>query len=84
MALPKTARAQADNQHMRLTERIYTNTKTGRPTTMDTSAIGKQSESLRGQSLRYCIRAVEEAGRCVRGRFDAMPKVSPLDQPSAP
>jgi hypothetical protein len=44
--LPKTARAQADNQHMRLTERIYTTTKTGRPTTMDASAIGKQSESL--------------------------------------
>jgi hypothetical protein len=47
MALPKTARAQADNQRMRLTERIYTNTKTGRPTTMDTSAIGKQSEHTR-------------------------------------
>jgi hypothetical protein len=31
---------------------------------MDTSAIGKQSESLRDQSLRYCMRAAEEAGRC--------------------
>jgi len=46
---------------MRLTERPYTTTKTGKPTTMDTSAIGKQSESLRDQSLRYCMRAAEEA-----------------------
>ncbi len=52
---------------MRLTERPYTTTtttKTGKPTTVDTSAIGKQSEILRDQSLRYCMRAAEEAGRC--------------------
>ncbi len=47
---------------MRLTERPYTTTtttKTGKPTTVDTSAIGKQSEILRDQSLRYCMRAAE-------------------------
>ena len=36
------------------------------------------------QSLRYRMRATEESGRCVRGRFAAMPKVSPLDQLCAP
>jgi hypothetical protein len=62
--LPNSPRASRRSAHARLTERPYTTTKTGKPTTMDTSAIGKQSESLRDQSLRYCMRAPEEAGRC--------------------
>jgi hypothetical protein len=41
-----------------------------------------RGEGPREQPLRYCMRAAEQKGRYVCGRFAAIPKVSRLDQPA--